>query len=305
MKILLNIKANSCRAAEKWGKAGPVIMQMFPGAGIIEAGESAYEKIAEAAEEGEREFISAGGDGTMNFLVNALAMNYSCLDTGAFRIGAVGLGSSNDFHKPYTKFICGVPVRINFQNCEPADLGILKYTDDRTTLRTKYWVINSSIGVLADANKYFNHKGVFWDYLKRKFLNEAILYAGLRSIALNRSIKCRILSGGAESNTIISNLGITKNPNFAGSFRYPYAMEPACGKFGVHLIEKQNTVSLIKTLVRLSNNYDKPLLNITTGQSGFLKVTSEKLFAVEYDGEVITTKRAEFNIKKAGIFLCK
>ncbi len=78
--------------------------------------------VREAVAKGERAFIAAGGDGTVNLLLNAVME----LGSGVtdIRIGAVGLGSSNDFHKPHgpDSVIAGVPVRVDCNSARPCDV---------------------------------------------------------------------------------------------------------------------------------------------------------------------------------------
>ena len=239
MVILLNKNANSGNAAVKWNKIRNYIFRKFPEAKIIETGNLSDIYIVDAIANGETEFISAGGDGTLNFLVNILMMNSFDLDLSKFKIGAIGLGSSNDFHKPYDKNICGVPVRIDFDDYETSDVGVIEYLNEDFETEKKYWFINSSVGILADANKYFNHHGIMWDYLKSHFVGGAILFSALKTIANYKNKNCTISSENIfNRNAEISNFGITKNPNFAGDFSYPVPCTPASGFFNYHLLEK-------------------------------------------------------------------
>ena len=67
--------------------------------------------IARGLARGTRRFIAAGGDGTVNALLNALLGARGDLPLAELELGAIGLGSSNDFHKPKREVWRGVPVR--------------------------------------------------------------------------------------------------------------------------------------------------------------------------------------------------
>ncbi len=54
-----------------------------------------------------------GGDGTVHALVEALALAPRRPPLDHLTLGAVGLGSSNDFHKPVGRRVGGVPVRLS------------------------------------------------------------------------------------------------------------------------------------------------------------------------------------------------
>ena len=306
MFILLNKKANSGRAALKWNGIERYIYDRFYAADVIETDESSDNYIAEALANGEREFISAGGDGTLNHLINMLAEKSSAEYLKNLRIGAIGLGSSNDFQKPYNEIINSIPVRIDFDNCEASDLGVLEYCDVNNTAHTKYWVINSSIGILADANKYFNHCGLIWDYVKSHFVDGAILYAAIQTILKFKAKTCLISTSETDAGNVqISNIGITKNPNFAGDFSYPVPYRPSNGLFDIHIIEKSNLFGLLITLFRLWGSKDNSKVKIESGESDSFEVSSYSPFAVEFDGEVISTKKAKFFVMKEQINLCR
>jgi len=304
MIIYLNKRANSGRAIAKWNKIEKFVMNRFSNAEIVEANDFACINISDAIANGETEFISAGGDGTFNSLINLLISNSFNQEFHRFKVGAIGLGSSNDFHKPYKEFVCGIPVRINFTNTEASDVGIIEYYNNRFFLQTKYWMINASIGILADANKYFNHKGMMWDFFKRHFVNAAILYSALKTIAQYRNKKCRLSSETFSiKDTVISNLGIAKNPNFAGEFVYPGTYSPANGLFSLYLMENKSILETLLTLARLWKNKGKNRLQ--SGESDTIEISSDVPFNVEFDGEVVTTDTARFSIINKAIQLCR
>ena len=306
MVILLNKSSNSGNAALKWNKIKPHIFNKFPEINIIEANNIADNLIIDAVANGEKEFISAGGDGTLNFLINILMRNSFDLEINKFKIGAIGLGSSNDFHKPYNKSIDSIPARIDFANCEACDVGVIEYVDEDSSVNIKYWVINSSIGILADANKYFNHKGLIWDLFKRSFVGGAILYSALTTIAKYKNKNCSLSSENLiNRNAVISNIGITKNPNFAGDFSYPVSYNPSNGLFNFHLLENSNLFETLLTLRKLWKNKKNPILNIQSGETNSIEISSDNPINIEYDGEVISTVKAKFSIMTKAINLCR
>ena len=304
MIIYLNKRANSGRAAAKWEKVEKHVMNLFPYAEIIEANDFACTNFSDAIAKGETEYISAGGDGTFNSLINLLISNSFNQEFHRFKVGAIGLGSSNDFHKPYKEFVCGIPVRINFKNTEACDVGVIEYYDNRIFLQTRYWMINASIGILADANKYFNHKGLMWDFFKRHFVNTAILYSALKTISQYKNKKCRVSSDVFSiKDAMISNLGIAKNPNFAGEFVYPGTYNPSNGLFSLYLMENKSIIETLLTLAKLWKKKGKNTLQ--SGESVTIEISSDVQFNVEFDGEVVSTDTARFSIINKAIQLCR
>ena len=86
-------------------------------------------KIAEGA----RNFVAAGGDGTMNLALNALLNapgRAGIASPEELRFGAVGLGSSNDFQKPYVSDgrveAGGIHCRLDFDRATAHDIGCMQ-----------------------------------------------------------------------------------------------------------------------------------------------------------------------------------
>src|SRR5437016_2873987 len=91
--VVLNPNAHGGRARQLWHRitrpAGwTVVDRDYSGA------------VSSAVHNGERSFVAAGGDGTVNALLNAIVACENRPPLEEFTLGAVGLGSSNDFHKP-------------------------------------------------------------------------------------------------------------------------------------------------------------------------------------------------------------
>src|SRR4051812_6612498 len=108
--VILNPHANSGNGARRWKalletelarESGLVGAALFDGSMGLERLQG---WVSERIRAGARCFAVAGGDGTVNMALNALmnAPERTALPAGELRVGAVGLGSSNDFQKPYS-----------------------------------------------------------------------------------------------------------------------------------------------------------------------------------------------------------
>ena len=86
-------------------------------------------------------FISAGGDGALNHLVNILHRIFGP-DLSHVTVGGIGLGSSNDFIKPAKTTINKVPIRLNFENIQKQDLGIVRFRDKKKADSSRHQVFN-------------------------------------------------------------------------------------------------------------------------------------------------------------------
>ncbi len=267
MTIILNPFASGGRAIKKWNallKAMPAVME---GATleILGGQASAYEIVREAFQRSEKHFVAAGGDGTVNLVLEAL-MKAGCEKEAA--LGAIGLGSSNDFHKPYWKedLVAGVPMKIDFTRARPRDVGSFTFGSPE---RRRYFLVNASAGVTAEANDLFNNPGRLLAFQKRHATSAAIYYAALKTILTYRNRSLTIGSSGGETfRTSLTNLGILKSPYFSGSLSYGGSASYDDGLLKLYLCKDLNTVELIRLLRALSTkNGRRPAIYIRTWSS--------------------------------------
>ncbi|HUP58551.1 MAG TPA: diacylglycerol kinase family protein, partial [Bdellovibrionota bacterium] len=121
---------------------------------------------------GRSRFVACGGDGTLNLVINA-ALSSPELREGA-RIGALALGSSNDFHKPFDApsrgRVAGRAARVAFGEARPHDVGRAVFDEG-----SRAFAIGASVGVTAEANDLFNRGPGPVKMLKRRWVDGAIL----------------------------------------------------------------------------------------------------------------------------------
>jgi len=261
--------------------------------------------ILDSVKKGKTYFVIAGGDGSINYFLNRCIELLKPDDLNQLKIGAVGIGSSNDFHKPFqlTNMIENVPYKINFKNTVQRDVGCLLYEKDGKTQK-KYFLINASIGITAEGNNFFNNPDFILRHLKKINTQFAITYAVIKNILTYKNFDTTI-GGCNESFTAdISNLGILKSAFFTGKLRYQSDPELNNGVFDVHLYESLSKVKLLKLFYNLSNGKPDNSLNKKFWRTDRIKISSKNEFAVEFDGEVITTKSAEFSVIPGLIKVC-
>ena len=79
---------------------------------------------------------------------------------------------------------------------------------------------------------------------------------------------------------------------------------PDNGLFDVHLYQSLSKMKLLKLFFNLSKGKSDASLNKKFWRTDSIKISSENEFAVEFDGEVITTKYAEFSVIQELIKVC-
>jgi diacylglycerol kinase family enzyme len=263
-------------------------------------------QLYKAVKRGENTFLAAGGDGTVHLLLNSL-MNCS-VDTRSITLGAIGLGSSNDFHKPFREesYIGKVPVRADTVDAAPRDVIRIDYQDDRGDRATRYCLINASLGITAEANALFNSKGRFIRVARKASVDAAILAAALQSIVTYRNIPCILETDEREKESaLVSNLGIIKNPHFAGTLCYDTPVRSDDGKLRINLCADLDLGERISMLRALHNRRFKGLPKTRSWEGTQLSVGSYEPFALEMDGEVLYTKRATFKCVPKAVRCCR
>ncbi|MGB5895096.1 MAG: hypothetical protein WBG58_13045, partial [Ignavibacteriaceae bacterium] len=222
------------------------------------------------------------------------------------QIGAIGLGSSNDFHKPMNSshLINGIPCKIDFTATKERDIGCVTYVDNGKRIN-KYFLINSSIGVTAEANYFFNHPNFILKFFKRMNTGAAIIYSAIRTIMRYKNIELEMIDSKNKSKIFkVSNLAITKSPYISGNLKLNYTPNYRNGLLNIHLLSNTTKIKLIKLLHQLQNNRTDAANVFNSSQSSSILIKAEKPFKVEFDGEIITTHCARFSLLKKRIGVC-
>lgn len=307
--IVLNTGAGGGSAARRWTAVESEVRrrigryELLTGAPDVVACE-----LGRLARSGTRDFVAAGGDGTVNLVIDALARIDDPGLLAGVRVGAVGLGSSNDFHKPYRteSTVRGVPLRLDRDGAELHDVGRLRYADARSVERLRHWIINASIGTTAEANSFFNSSSRVIRALKRASPWRGIVWATVRTLVRYRSRPMTITVDAAPPLTVrLKNLAVVKNPHFSGSLWYDTPHEPGSGLFYVHLLEHVPPLTLVRTLGGLTRGRFSGRPGTRSWHARAAAVTAEEPFPIELDGEIVVARRAEFDLLPRLLQVCR
>lgn len=304
----MNPVCNYGKGLSLWKKVKDKIeaQLQYPEVAIIPSSADISRPVREWYRKGGRFFIAAGGDGTVNLLANTLLKTTA--DPGRVTLGAIGLGSSNDFHKPFQKesFIDTVPVKIDPTHTRPRDVIRIDYPDSSGKSRCRFCLINASIGIVAEANAAANQRPPFIRLLHRISPDLAITVLALKTIFTYKDIPCQFVSnGGDKQNARISNLGIIKSPHFAGSLAYDTLIEPDDGKLGINLCRELNRFERIGLLLALYRHRFQGRKKTQSWLAAQFRIESPKTFALEIDGEVVLTNRACFTLLPGKVRCCQ
>jgi len=307
--VFLNPRASYGRAAAKWKRVRPELERRVGRFEVVEIGapDAVSAAVSAAAARGERVFVAAGGDGTVNLVANAV-LGATDMPGERLRLGAVGLGSSNDFHKPFRRdaFIRGVPARVDCGRTEARDVLRVDLAGADGRRAPRHAVNNASIGVAAEANASFNDPTPFVRAVRRVSVDAAIVASVMRTLARRRDIQCRIAVDGSDAGSFrVSSLGFVKNPHFAGAFCYDTPVAPDDGRMSVHLCEGLTRLEVLTTLAALSRRRfaGRPKTRTWVGRRALVEADVD--FALEMDGEVVYARRVEFSVVPRALLVCR
>lgn len=263
------------------------------------------ERLSEAVARGERRFVAAGGDGSVGALVNAMMTLPEDADV---TLGAVGLGSSNDFHKPFdaSSLIAGMPVAVDFDGASERDVIRIEYKRKDGGSRTVHAIVNASAGVTAEANAAFNEPNAFIRAARAISVDAAISAAVLTTLATYGDLTCALSVDGGEAEMVsVTNLGVYKNPHFGGTLCYDTAVGRDDGRLGVGLCEGLTRLRTVATLsaLRRGSFSGRPGTRALVARE--VSMDADREFALEADGETVRATGARFSVDQRRLRCCR
>ena len=308
MFILLNPSAGGERARARWASLRVPLRTHYGPFHVhaLQQDEPVASVVQMAIRRGHSFFVAAGGDGTVQRLADALMVLPEPTRSGLC-LGALGLGSSNDFHKPVrpAQRIAGIPCKVDRTRASRRDVGVLTYQTPSGTVATRHWLLNASVGITAEANATFNAPGAVLQTLKAWSTAAAIVYAALHTILRYRPRRLLLRDGDRQACPApVTNLAVLKSPFCSGSFRYGVPLALRGGTAHVHLCAGMSLPRTLLTLMHLAGGHSHGLPGTTAWTTERLQVEADDPFAVEFDGEVIRTRRALFSIRPLALEVC-
>jgi diacylglycerol kinase family enzyme len=302
--VILNESANAGNAAGRWRKVAAALQDRgAPFDVVVTRSEAdAARAVAAAATQGHEVVVAAGGDGTVNGVLNAILANNADV-----ALGAIGIGSSNDFHKPFTKErrIGGMPARLDLSRAIRADVGKATLTEPGGATRTRYFVLNASLGVVAQGNAFFNAPDRTLAALKRTNIDLAIAYAAIVSIGRFKPIALRWSLDGQPLQPIeLTAMGILKQVHFAGGMRYDTPVAPDDGMFAVNVWEVMDRRSIVGLILALYRGQFTGRKHTRTHRTRRVRISADPPIDFELDGEVSKISQADVEVVPGAVRLC-
>lgn len=305
MVIIINPTAGGAKTLQKWKKIESTVCDGYGNVSsfVLNGNGLLTDFIDAKLNEGHTKFIAAGGDGTVNLLLQNLLEHCTDSYLSEIKLGAIGLGSTNTFHTPSgNNRLNNIPVKIDFNTATFRDVGIMSFLDEDKNLHSRYWLNCASIGIHAQANQLFNSATGIFKLLKRYFPIAARFYVNFYTASIYRNQEIKIRLGNETAKRItVSNLKITQPYPVYDIRNYKSVDSANSGFLSIQLDQDLSPVSRIAVLQQL-NSRKESQRRFKVKQ---LSIRSEKLFTVEFDGEIIQTRQVTFSIQKKMIQVCR
>jgi diacylglycerol kinase family enzyme len=304
MIVYLNPMACAGTAAKRWQALRPALE-----AGPLHAG---YELISDAAELpcrlAERSetgglVVAAGGDGTVNLVASAL-MGLPEPLRRAWALGAIGLGSSNDFHRPRADRRLRLPaLRMDASRARPRAVGQVRFVDAQGASRRALFLLNASVGVVALGNHVFNVPGAAGRALKRHWTTGAICHAALRAVLGGRDVDARVAVDGVSWTARVTNAHVLLSPYVSGGLRYGLDIQ-AERAFAIALCEGLGRGARFATMLALARGRfgGRVGTRLLAGRS--VEIDPVALTPLELDGEVCLARSMRFDHLPGALNVC-
>jgi YegS/Rv2252/BmrU family lipid kinase len=244
---------------------------------------------AEAVGEGFEIIVAAGGDGTLNEVLNGIADAPGGFERA--RLGVLPLGTVNVFarevkipiklEKAWATISNGKETRI--------DLGLVSFQENGAPAK-RYFAQLAGAGLDARAIELVDWK------LKQKLGPLAYVIAGLRALTESQQ---RISIANHEFKTAGELVLIGNGGLYGGEFRIFPPADMRDGLLEACVFPRVNWRTLIRVGPRLLIKGTLPRKAIENLQSSFITLTSEARVPFEVDGEYVGTLPATFSIERS------
>jgi len=296
--FIVNLLAAGGKARKRWQKfvndckESDFSIDCHPTEYAGHAGELAME----AVKKGKKRIIVFGGDGTLNEVVNGVIRDDQLIDPD-IQIVFLGAGSSCDVEKMFPERL-PILERVLSQNFYLTFVIKVNRVGENGEPATRYFLANSSVGVISESIVAFNRKSAVMSFLKRFNVDVAALTAGFQNVMTFGNFRAEISIDDREIiDRKLKNLTVFKCAYFGGGMNYGIPSTFDDGKLHIALMSEMGR---LRTLSYIPSLYSGTVLKKSKAeyhQGIALGLSGENLnVAVETDGEIIGRPPCEYSI---------
>lgn len=250
----------------------------------------------EGLNNGCRNIITVGGDGTLNEVINGIFTDLSCPPTDIL-LALIPVGTGNDWGRMF-----GIPLDyekaagiISEGRVMLHDIGMVTYFEGAEK-KLRYFINIAGLGFESDVVRRTN-------YQKEKgYGGKAIYFFNLlMSLLSYKNTSAEICVDGEKTSAEVFSINVGNGKYCGGGMRQTPNALPDDGLLDVTVINGIGKIEIIRNLKIL---YDGSILShpkIDGYKCRNLKVSSDSIIWVEADGESLGHTPAEFSLLPAAI----
>ncbi len=250
--------------------------------------------IAESTQGTER-LLVFGGDGTLNEVINGLIRNDEN-KAPELELLFIPAGSSCDFEKLIMKHEDYVE-RVRSTDVIPIDIGKVSCNKEDGSPAVRYFINNSSIGIISEANEVFNSARGLTRRIKQFSVDAGAILAGLDAIRHFQDLSAVCSSPSLpEQNLKISNVTVFKNPYFGGGMNYGVDPGRQSGNFGIAIVGPLSKPGLLALIPALYMGRITRRSDVSYFEDRAFSITPGRKSEVETDGETAGSGPARYEV---------
>jgi diacylglycerol kinase family enzyme len=196
-------------------------------------------------------------------------------------------------------------VKLNYKQAIPHNVGIVDYEGLDHSRQSRYFIVNCSVGLVAQANYFFNSNDKIINWLKPRWVEGTIWYAALETLFTAKNIPTEIRVGSERVETELTTLSAFINPNVSGDFRYDLEISPQSDYLGVALCEKMGIPRRVRTMLSMTKGKFVGLPKTRVWRAREIEISPSQPIALEMDGEVSLARHIRIELLHKAIRVCQ
>lgn len=241
-----------------------------------------------------------GGDGTLNETIQGLAQYGEQVMTD-LQLVYLPAGSSCDFARKFPGHHSMLD-RFTYRETTKIDICLVDCKSERGGDVSRYFINNSSIGIISSAGDKYNKVTGFSKLIKQLSVDTAAMLAGLSAIREFEPFDCRIkIDDKTWDGNQMSNITMFKTSYFGGGMNYGIDCIQDDGIMDVVLLDP---LSRLKLLAVIPTLYTGTVLKNEAAhhwRCNILEIDSNHKICIETDGEIVGYPPARYSVLKQAI----
>lgn len=297
--VLLCPGAGAGRAARDFTRIEAALRARRPG---LEVEEICFheldDQVRRALDRGRTDLVAGGGDGTLNALVRCL-MRLPPPERRPLRLGALGLGSSNDYLRPPDPdaWLERVQVALSERGAGPREVARLE-----TESETVHYLMNSSVGLIARGCRDFAAPPLWLRALRGCFgYGSSVQLHTLFNVLTHPGVRARVRAGGESEEGLYAGITLLRCPHVAAQVYFRTERVPGDGLFDVVCLARVPPQDLPPILERFAREGPRNGGPVRVMQAREVVLEFPAPTLVEFDGEVLEARTARYSLVPDGV----